>query len=116
MSGFADFEKDVVSELELVANANVGLVHVCRGYVLSVRSDLVELRVWRALCLPVRIVLGIVLMHRALSPAVFTIRMFVSVETGPTAENRAIVLFLVNCRGDLSSERILFDFAGPDLQ
>jgi hypothetical protein len=55
-------------------------------------------------------------MHRALGPAVFTIHMFVSVETGATAENWAMVLFLVDCRCDLSSERMVFDFAGPDLQ
>ena len=55
-------------------------------------------------------------MHRALSPAMFTECMFVSVEASPTAKDRTMVLFFVNCRGDLSSEKMLFDFSRPNLQ
>ena len=97
MSRFADFEEDVVSKFELVADANVVLVHVRCGYILAVCASLVQIWLWRALCLPIRVVLWVVLMHRPLSPAVLAERMFVSIETVPTAGNGTMVQFLVDC-------------------
>jgi hypothetical protein len=116
MSWFADFKEDVIPDLEDIANANVVLAHVSRGNVLAICPSIVQLSVWGVLCLPVRVVLWIVLMHRALSPAMFTECMFVSVEASPTAKDQTMVLFFVNCRGDLSSEKMLFDFSSPNLQ
>jgi hypothetical protein len=116
VSGFTDFENDVISRLELVADANIVFVHIRRGYILTERPCLVELWFRRLFGLPNRVVFWVVLVHRTFGSTVSTSGVFVPFHTGQTAERRPMVLGFVDRRGDLSSKEMLLDFPSPDLQ
>ncbi|KAG7418930.1 hypothetical protein Forpe1208_v002103 [Fusarium oxysporum f. sp. rapae] len=86
MSWFADFEKNVFTELVYVTNTHIVVIHVRRDKILAVCSDILQIWLWWFLGSPVWVMIWVILMHCAFRAAMSAGSVFVAQHTSRATE------------------------------